>query len=260
MRYAEAMTLLPLALACAAASAAMPARVPRALAPMARYAEARAFAERAASANGLAGTLRLAEARAELHSRGRGAWEYRFFSLEAADSREGARLDVRFKADGGSKLTFERGAAVPEWSAPALEPSADAPAPGEALETLRRAGISLGEPVIARLLFDGDGTRWSFIDEKSRFATVAGGAAAPGVVSDAQVERAAATVVSYKGGRWTSREYAELKAGAAGRLKAAGATPVQLARFESLCEAAPVKGGAFNRWQGATLGSARPTR
>lgn len=72
---------------------------------------------------------------------------------------------------------------------------------------------------------------------------------APGV-SDADVESAARSVISYKGRPWSQTEYNMGYYNALENLEKRGASAAQLERFKKLCDEAPVKGGGFNPWSG----------
>jgi hydroxymethylpyrimidine pyrophosphatase-like HAD family hydrolase len=73
---------------------------------------------------------------------------------------------------------------------------------------------------------------------------------APKPVTDDDIRAAAAGVIAYKGRPWSQTEYSSVYYPAIESLKSRGATQLQLALFETLCAAAPIKGGSFNPWSG----------
>lgn len=76
------------------------------------------------------------------------------------------------------------------------------------------------------------------------------GKAEKAAVTDEQIEAAARSVASSKGGVWSHTEYNMAYSNTYESLKKAGATEAQLKRFQELCDAAPVIGGRFNPWSG----------
>lgn len=99
------------------------------------------------------------------------------------------------------------------------------------------AGAVLAVAVLVKVI---GSSKSSIVEDKS---------GAPGV-TDADVERAAQGVISYKGRPWSQTEYNMGYYNTLENLQKRGATEAQLERFKKLCDEAPVKGGGFNPWSG----------
>ncbi|MBI4061680.1 MAG: hypothetical protein HY403_09645, partial [Elusimicrobia bacterium] len=76
------------------------------------------------------------------------------------------------------------------------------------------------------------------------------GAAPMPSVTDDDVRASVAAAILQKGRPWSETEYHSAYYQARESLKSRGATQEQLALYDRLCAAAPVKGGGFNPWSG----------
>ena len=73
---------------------------------------------------------------------------------------------------------------------------------------------------------------------------------AVGRLDNDRILRSARGAAALKGRPWSQTEYAANLHAARASLELAGATAVQLARFDALTRAAPVFNGGFNDWSG----------